>query len=100
MRSRAKEARRRKRVRLSVPVGVRPFDARFIDIEDVAEVLDFTQDGLLFVTCMPYYQPGMRLIVSFPYGEAIAGHSKSLATVVRVDERPRDRYGVAVRVLL
>jgi hypothetical protein len=96
----AKEARKRKRIRMSVPVGVRPFDARFIDIEDVGELLDFTQDGLLFVTSMPHYQLGMRLIVTFPYREAASGHSKFLATVVRVDERPCDHYGVAVRFLL
>jgi hypothetical protein len=96
----AREGRKRKRIRLSLPVGVRPFDARFVNIEDVAEVHDFTQDGLFFLSCMPHYQLGMRLIVTFPYGEAAPKHRKFLATVVRVQERSCGHYGVAVRFLL
>jgi hypothetical protein len=95
----SKETRRRKRIRLPLPVGVRPFDARLIDIEDVAEVRDFTQDGLFFISCMPHYQLGMRLIVTFPYGETAPKHPKFLATVVRLQERPCGHCGVAVRFL-
>jgi hypothetical protein len=93
------EARRRKRLKLSLPVHLRPFDARLIDVEDVGQVVDFTQDGLLFVTCMPHYRLGMRLIVTFPFGEIAAAHRKFLGTVVRIDDRPSGNSGVAVRFL-
>ncbi|MGA9482001.1 MAG: hypothetical protein WBV48_08745, partial [Candidatus Acidiferrales bacterium] len=51
----SKDARRRERLKLSLPVEVRPFDARFTEIVDVGEVVDFTRDGLYFATCMPHY---------------------------------------------
>ena len=95
-----RDARRRKRLKLALPVHARPFDARFIDIEDVGEVIDFTQDGLFFLTCMPHYIVGMRLIVTFPFGYKASAHRKFLGIVVRLEERGNSRSGVAVRFLL
>lgn len=95
-----REARRRKRLRLSLPLHVRPFDARFIDIEDVGEVIDFTQDGLSFTSCMPHYLVGMRVIVTFPFGEKISAHRKFLGTVVRLEERSNGHSRIALRFLL
>jgi hypothetical protein len=94
------DARRRKRLKIALPVHVRPFDARYAEIEDVGEVIDFTRDGLFFRTCMPHYFLGMRLIVTFPYGEKISAHRRMLATVVRMDRFEDGSRGVAVRVLL
>jgi hypothetical protein len=96
----ARDARRRKRLKLSLPLHVRPFDARFIDIEDVGQMVDFTQDGLAFITCMPHYLAGMRVIVTFPFGDKISAHRKFLGTVVRLEERPEGLLLVAVRFLL
>ncbi|HUJ29860.1 MAG TPA: hypothetical protein VLY23_01170 [Candidatus Acidoferrum sp.] len=95
-----RDARRRKRLKLALPLHVRPFDSRFIDIEDVGEVVDFTQDGLYFVTCMPHYLVGMRVIVTFPFGDRVSAHRKFLGTVVRLEERANGHSGVAVRFLL
>jgi hypothetical protein len=93
------EARRRERLKVSLPVQVQPFDARFIDIIDVGEVSDFTRDGLYFSTCMPHYFMGMRLIVTFPFGDE-STHKRFLATIVRMEERPDGNRGIAVRFLL
>jgi len=98
--SAAREARRRERLKMSLPVEVRPFDARFMDIADVGEVTDFTRDGLYFATCMPHYFVGMRLLVTFPFGEKISAHKKFLGTIVRMEERPDGATGIAVRFLL
>lgn len=95
-----KDARRRERIRLRLPVHVRPFDARFIDIEDVGQVLDFTRDGLYFVTCMPHYLVGMRLIVTFPFGEKASAHHRFLGSVVRLENHDGGRSGVAVRFVV
>lgn len=95
-----RDTRRRKRIKLSLPVHLRVFDCRFRDLEDVAMVVDFTRDGLLFTTTMPHYAVGMRLEVTFPYGDKIAAHRKFLGSVVRVQEKPDDQRGVAVRFLL
>lgn len=97
-RANVKEARRRQRIKFSLPVHVRPFNSRLLNIEDVGEVLNFTQDGLYFVTCMPYYQTGMRLIVTFPFGKATGAQRRFLGTVVRLEERPYGNSGVAAKL--
>jgi hypothetical protein len=94
------ETRRRERLKMSLPVEVRPFDARFVDIADVGEVVDFTRDGLYFATCMPHYFVSMRLLVTFPFGKKISAHKKFLGSIVRMDDRPDGSRGIAVRFLL
>ena len=95
-----RDARRRKRLKIALPVHVRPFDARYVEIEDVGQVIDFTRDGLYFRTAMPHYFLGMRLIVTFPYGNKVSAHRRMIATVVRIDRFDDGTHGVAVRVLL
>jgi hypothetical protein len=92
--------RRRERLKMSLPLEVRPFDARFSDVRDVGEVLDFTRDGLFFATCMPHYFVGMRVLVTFPFGEKISAHKKFLGSVVRVEERTNGAAGIAVKFVL
>jgi hypothetical protein len=94
------DARRRERLKVSLPVQVQPFDARFIDIIDVGEVSDFTRDGLYFSTCMPHYFMGMRLIVTFPFGDESTAHKRFLAIIVRMEDHTDGSRGVAVRFLL
>ncbi len=96
----SRTGRRRERLRVSLPVQVQPFDARFIDIIDVGEVSDFTRDGLYFSTCMPHYFMGMRLIVTFPFGEQVSAHKRFLGTIVRMEDRPDGNRGIAVRFIL
>ncbi|SRR5579875_1206106 len=95
-----RDARRRERLKISLPLHVRPFDARYADLEDVGQVIDFTRDGLFFQTCMPHYHVGMRLIVTFPYGDKVSAHRRMLTTVIRIEHFENGARGVAVRVLL
>ena len=94
------DARRRERLKISLPVHVRPFDPRYADVEEVAQVIDFTRDGLFFRTYMPHYCVGMRLTITFPYGDKVSAHRRMLTTIVRVDHFDDGTRGVAVRVLL
>jgi hypothetical protein len=94
------DLRTRKRLKVSLPLHVRPFDARYMEIEDIGQVVDFTRDGLYFTTSMPHYCVGMRLIVTFPFGEKVSAHRKFLATVVRLEHLGSENRGVAVRFLL
>jgi len=94
------EARRRERLKISLPLEIRPFDARFAEIVDVGEVIDFTRDGLYFATSMPHYFVGMRLLVTFPFGEKVAAHKKFLGSIVRLEDRPNGIVGIAVRFVL
>ena len=94
------DARRRKRLKVTLPVHVRPFDVRFAEIEDVGQVVDFTRDGLYFISSMPHYFLGMRLIVTFPYGDNASAGRKFLASVLRLEHREGQQRGVALRFLL
>jgi hypothetical protein len=94
------DARRRERLKVCLPLQVRPFDSRFIEIEDIGEVQDFTRDGLFFSTRMPHYLVGMRLIVTFPFGENASAHHRFLGTVVRLEDRKDGTWGIAVRFLV
>jgi hypothetical protein len=95
-----KDPRRRKRLKVSLPVHLSAFDARFRDIEDVGEVIDFTRDGLYFATCMPHYFIGLRLVVTFPFGDKVVAHRKYLGSIVRMEDLGHGKSGVAVRFLL
>ena len=94
------DRRRKERLKLSLPVHIRPFDARFSEVEDVAEVIDFPRDGIYFRTSMPHYLMGMRLIATFPYGDKASVRRRFLTSVVRLEHRDDGIHGVAVRVLL
>ena len=96
----SKDGRRRERLKLSLPLEVRPFDARFAEIVDIGEVVDFTRDGLYFATCMPHYFVGLRLIVTFPFGDKVAARRKFLGSIVRMDDLGNGKSGVAVRFVL
>lgn len=95
----ARDARRRKRLRVCLPLHIRPFDARFADIEDIGQVVDFTRDGLYFTTSMPHYSVGMRLMITFPYGDKVSAHRKFLGSIVRLEDRGSN-VGIAVKFLL
>jgi hypothetical protein len=90
------DARRRKRLVMSLPLHVRPFDARHAEKEDVGEVVDFTSEGLYFTTSLLHYAPGMQLIVTFPYGEKAPVQRKFTGSVVRVEHRWLGCRGIAV----
>jgi hypothetical protein len=95
-----RNGRRRPRLKLSLPAEVRPFDPRFAEIVDVAEVVDFTRDGIYFATCMPHYFIGMRLLVTFPFGKKVSTHKKFLGSILRLENRPDGSVGIAVRFVL
>jgi hypothetical protein len=49
---------------------------------------------------MPHYFLGMRLIVTFPYGDNASARRKFLASVLRLEHREGQQRGVALRFLL
>jgi hypothetical protein len=92
------EGRRRKRLVMSLPLHVRPSDARYAEKEDIGEVVDFTSEGLYFTTSLLHYVPGMPLVVTFPYAEKAPVQRKFMGSVVRVEHRWLGCRGVAVRL--
>jgi hypothetical protein len=90
------EARRRKRLEMSLPLQTRPLDSRFADKEDVGEVVNFHSEGMYFTTPMMHYAPGMKVVVTFPYAENAPVQRKFYGTVVRVEHCWLGTRGVAL----
>jgi hypothetical protein len=92
--------RRRKRLKVSLPVHLRPYDVGFRELQDVGLVVNFTRNGMHFTTCMPHYFVGMRLDVTFPYGDKVAAHRKFIGLIVRMEDHGNGQTGVSVQFLL
>jgi len=95
----SRDGRVRERLKVSLPTHIRPFDTRFAQLEDVGQVVNFNRDGLYFTTGMSHYFVGMRLILTFPFGN-VSAHRKFLGSVVRLEDRESGNRGVALRLLL
>lgn len=93
------DTRRRKRLKVSLPVHLRPLDVGFRQLEDVGLVVNFTRDGMHFTTCMPHYSVGMRLEVTFPFGDKVAAHRKFVGMIIRMEDHGNGQTGVSVRFL-
>jgi hypothetical protein len=93
-----RDSRRRKRLKMSLPLHVRPVDHRFADQEDLGEVVDFNADGLYFTTSKLHYTPGMKLDITFPFGENVPARRKFTGAVVRVEHRWIGSRGIGIRL--
>lgn len=97
-RSLRRESRRRKRLTLSLPILVRVLDGQRTGQEDLAEVVDFNSDGIYFTSPKVHYKRGMKLILTFPYGENAPVQRKFTGSVVRVEHRWIGSRGIAVQL--
>ncbi len=93
-----RESRGRKRLKMSLPLHVRTLDDRFEDNEDLGEVVDFNTDGLYFTTSKLHYEPGMKLGITFPFGENVSARRKFVGSVVRVEHRWIGSRGIGIRL--
>lgn len=92
------ERRRRKRVKVSAQLRVRPTDANAEPFLEVAMTIDVSRDGILFSTARQEFHKGMSVGVTFPYSTAPnALNSEQPAEVVRVIDLGGGQIGVAVQ---
>src|SRR5271170_366297 len=91
------QKRRSRRVKMSRPVRVRPSEPRDDHFEDLIVSVNASKEGIYFYTRRAGYYKGMRVFVTFPY---TSGHDpmncEYVAEVVRVEELPNNKFGVAV----
>ncbi len=93
-----RDSRHRKRLKMSLPLHVRPVDHRFADQEDLGEVVDFNSQGLYFTTSKLHYALGMKLDITFPFGENVPARRKFTGSVVRVEHRWIGSRGIGIRL--
>jgi CheY-like chemotaxis protein len=79
------ERRRRRRVRISMPVRLRGIDATVSGVGEITTTADVSRTGFLFHTTSAAYSLGMILKVTFPYSAAPdAIQAEQQARVVRI----------------
>jgi hypothetical protein len=62
-----KERRTRERLKVCLPVHIRPLRASLQQTEEVTTTVDFNRNGLCFATLRDHYHLGMALFLTFPY---------------------------------
>lgn len=91
--------RRSRRAKIARPVRVRPSDPRDEHFEDLPVSVNASKDGIYFTSRRKSYYKGMRLFVTFPYGSPHDPmNCEYVAEVVRVEELPNGKFGVAVNL--
>jgi hypothetical protein len=94
------EQRRSRRAKIVRPVRVRPSDPRDDHFEDIPTSVNASKEGIFFTSRRANYYKGMRVFVTFPYSSAHDPMScEYVAEVVRVENLPNNKFGVAVHLL-
>ena len=95
------EKRRYRRAKIAKPLRVRPSDPRDEHFEDLPVSINASKGGIYFHTRRPNYYKGMRLFVTFPFASAHDPmNCEYVAEVVRVENLPNGRFGIAVHLKL
>ena len=86
-----------RRAKIARPVRVRPSDPNDEHFEDLPVSVNASKEGILFSTRRKSYYKGMRVFVTFPYSSPHDPmNCEYVAEVVRVEELPNGKSGVAV----
>jgi hypothetical protein len=93
------EARKSRRAKIVKPVRVRPSEPRDEHFEDLPTSVNASREGVYFISRRNNYYKGMRVFVTFPFSSAHDPmNCEYVAEVVRVEELPKGKTGVAVHL--
>ena len=93
------EARRSRRAKIAKPVRVRPSEPRDDHFEDLPTSVNASREGIYFMSRRNSYYKGMRVFVTFPFSSQLDPmNCEYVAEVVRVEELPNGKFGVAVHL--
>jgi hypothetical protein len=89
--------RRSRRAKIVRPVRVRPSDPKDEHFEDLPVSVNASKDGIYFISRRKSYYKGMRVFVTFPFSSPHDPmNCEYVAEVVRVEQLPQGKFGVAV----
>ena len=93
------EQRRSRRAKIAKPLRVRPSDPRDEHFEDLPISINASKEGIYFHTRRSNYYKGMRLFVTFPFAsQHDPMNCEYVAEVVRVENLPNGRFGIALNL--
>jgi hypothetical protein len=88
-----------RRAKMARPVRVRPSEPRDEHFEDLPVSVNASKEGIYFTTRLKSYYKGMRVFVTFPFSSPHDPmNCEYVAEVVRVEELPKGKFGVAVHL--
>ena len=95
------DKRRTRRAKIAKPLRVRPSEPRDEHFEDLPVSVNASKEGIFFQTRRKDYYKGMRVFVTFPFtSQHDPMNCEYVAEVVRVENLPNNRYGVALHLLM
>lgn len=95
------DKRRSRRAKIAKPLRVRPSEPRDEHFEDMPVSVNASKEGIYFHTRRGNYYKGMRVFVTFPFTSAHDPmNCEYVAEVVRVEELPNARFGVALHLIM
>jgi hypothetical protein len=94
----AKECRLTPRESLSEPVLVHPSDPLFP--EEICTTANVSRSGVYFVTSTKHYFVGMNVVVTLNFGPDDPIHREQIGDVVRIEKLDKNKWGVALRILI
>jgi hypothetical protein len=88
-----------RRAKIARPARIRPSDPRDDHFEDLPVSVNVSKEGMYFITQRKSYYKGMRVFVTFPFSSPHDPmNCEYIAEVVRVEELPQGKLGVAVKM--
>ena len=95
------DKRRSRRAKIAKALRVRPSEPRDEHFEDLPVSINASKEGIYFHTRRPNYYKGMRVFVTFPFSSAHDPmNCEYVAEVVRVENLPNGRFGVALHLIM
>ena len=89
--------RRSRRAKIARPVRIRPSEPKDEHFEDLPVSVNASKEGIYFTSRQESYYKGMRVFVTFPFSSPHDPmNCEYVAEVVRVEELPLGKFGVAV----
>jgi hypothetical protein len=93
------EQRKSRRAKIAKPLRVRPSEPRDEHFEDLPVSVNASKEGIYFISRTKNYYKGMRVFVTFPFSSSHDPMScEYVAEVVRVEELPNGKFGIAVHL--
>jgi hypothetical protein len=90
-----------RRAKIARTVRVRPSDPKDDHFEDLPVSVNASKEGIFFTTRRKAYYKGMRVFVTFPFSSPHDPmNCEYVAEVVRVEELPNGKFGVAVHLMM
>jgi hypothetical protein len=97
----AEERRRKPRFRLPQMIRVRPSGPSPENFDEILPTINASKNSVYFVPQTGIFEPDMRVFVTYPYASGPGAiNQEFLGHVVRVDQLPGNKQGIAVELLM